>query len=99
MIYNIIVSVSYFFLYSTVWVCYTTDKFEVNKEIYNEVFEKIILILNPIAPHISEEIWNKLGHKEFIAKASWPSFDKSKIDLKAEISEEFVHETLSDIDR
>ena len=77
---------------------YKYREFEVNKEIYNEVFEKIILILNPIAPHISEEIWNKLGHKEFIAKASWPSFDKSKIDLKAEISEEFVHETLSDIE-
>src|SRR3989338_10402353 len=39
---------------------YKYREFEVNKKIYNEVFEKIILILNPIAPHISEEIWNKL---------------------------------------
>lgn len=36
-------------------------------------------LLNPIAPHITEELWQKLGNNDTIAYASWPSFDESKM--------------------
>ncbi len=38
-------------------------------------FEKLVLCLNPFAPHIAEELWQRLGHAPSIAHARWPSFD------------------------
>lgn len=38
--------------------------------------EKIVLLLSPYAPHLSEELWNKLGNRESLIKASWPKFDE-----------------------
>ena len=40
--------------------------------------EGFVQLLNPIAPHITEEIWNKLGHTETIAYSSWPTYDEAK---------------------
>ena len=41
--------------------------------------EDFIKLLNPVAPFISEEIWQLLGHKETIAYESWPTYDESKL--------------------
>lgn len=38
-----------------------------------------IKLLNPIAPHITEELNEKLGNNETLAFANWPTYDKSKI--------------------
>ena len=40
-----------------------------------EVVETFVRLLAPFAPHIAEELWSKLGHKETLAYAPWPSFD------------------------
>src|SRR5262249_2116842 len=34
-----------------------------------------IRLLAPIAPHITEELWQRLGHKELLATKPWPTFD------------------------
>ena len=45
-----------------------------------EYAEGFIKLLNPIAPHITEELWSTvLGHDDTIAFESWPKFDESKI--------------------
>ena len=36
-------------------------------------------MLNPIAPHITEELWQRLGNNDTITYATWPSFDESKM--------------------
>ena len=36
-------------------------------------------LLNPIAPHITEELWQRLGNNDTITYATWPSFDESKM--------------------
>jgi leucyl-tRNA synthetase len=33
----------------------------------------------PFAPHLCEEIWSRLGHKESITQAPWPKFDPAKL--------------------
>jgi leucyl-tRNA synthetase len=44
-------------------------------EIAKEVFELLILMLNPMVPHLSEELWEILGHSgETLAHAPWPKF-------------------------
>jgi leucyl-tRNA synthetase len=47
----------------------------VRPEIAKEVFELMILMLNPMVPHLAEELWEILGHTgETLAHARWPSF-------------------------
>ena len=38
--------------------------------------EPLILMLSPIAPHICEELWSRLGHQESIAHADWPTWEE-----------------------
>ncbi|WP_436859755.1 leucine--tRNA ligase [Staphylococcus caeli] len=51
--------------------CYKAD------EIYKPYIEGFIKMLAPIAPHISEELWSRLGHEETITYQPWPSYDES----------------------
>ena len=44
-----------------------------------EYKEGFLKLLNPIAPHITEELWQMLGHKETIAYEKWPEYDEAKI--------------------
>ena len=39
------------------------------------VVEQLVLILSPFAPHIAEELWQKLGHNKSLAYENWPKFD------------------------
>ena len=38
--------------------------------------EGFVQSINPIAPHMAEELWEKLGHKESLTYAVWPTFDE-----------------------
>jgi leucyl-tRNA synthetase len=70
---------------------------EVNEKTYNEAVKNLALLICPFAPHLAEEMWEKLNGKGFISLAKWPEYDESKIDLKAEAGEEMLHNTISDI--
>jgi leucyl-tRNA synthetase len=41
--------------------------------------EGFMKLLSPVAPHIAEELWSKLGHGETITYAEWPVHDESKL--------------------
>ena len=41
-----------------------------------EVLAPLLVLLSPYAPHISEELWSKLGNKGSISKASFPKFEE-----------------------
>ena len=57
---------------------FTNEVYKINKlpRAYAEGFVKLI---SCIAPHIGEEMWEKLGHKGTIAFESWPTYDESKL--------------------
>ncbi|WJP97226.1 leucine--tRNA ligase [Macrococcus bovicus] len=56
------------------------------EKINKEYVEGFVKMLSPIAPHIAEELWYKLGHTETITYAEWPTFDASKlVDAEVEI--------------
>ncbi len=39
--------------------------------------ESFVKLLSPLAPHIAEELWERLGHTESISNSPWPTFDES----------------------
>lgn len=41
------------------------------------VMEQFVLLLSPLAPHISEELWRLLGHSETLAYEKWPDFEEA----------------------
>ncbi len=47
-----------------------------------DIVEKFVLILAPFAPHIAEELWEKLGHTDNLVYESWPEYDKELIKEK-----------------
>jgi leucyl-tRNA synthetase len=47
-----------------------------NKQMSKENWGTFLILLAPFAPHITEELWEKLGHKDSIHLQSWPSFDE-----------------------
>jgi len=42
-------------------------------------FEDFVKILAPFAPHVAEELWQRLGHKESVTYAPWPKLDEAKL--------------------
>ena len=57
---------------------FTNEVYKVNK-LPREYAEGFVKLISCITPHIGEEMWEKLGHKETIAFASWPKYDESKL--------------------
>jgi leucyl-tRNA synthetase len=41
------------------------------------VSEALVRILAPLAPHIAEELWERLGHEPSISAAAWPEYDEA----------------------
>src|SRR3989338_11358712 len=37
--------------------------------------ETLVVLLAPFAPHITEELWNQLGHKDSVHNQQWPRYD------------------------
>ena len=51
-----------------------------------QFMEGFVKLLSPICPHITEELWSRLGHNDTLAYASWPAYDESKlVDNEVEI--------------
>ena len=62
-----------------------------DESITKDEFKSIITLLNPVAPHITEEIWESQGFEGMLNQAEWPSFDEDKtiddvIELPVQIS-------------
>jgi leucyl-tRNA synthetase len=36
----------------------------------------LLTLLHPFAPHLTEELWERLGHKDCLACHTWPAFDE-----------------------
>jgi leucyl-tRNA synthetase len=55
------------------------NEFEKEMVIPKSVYESFIQLIAPFAPHITEEIWTKMGKKESIHLSEWPEYDIKKI--------------------
>ncbi len=61
------------------------------------ILEKWLKLLSPVIPHITEELWNKLGHQGFLSTESWPKPDLTLINKDIESAINIVERTISDV--
>ncbi len=54
-------------------------KDEKEKSLFAYGLEQLLIVLNPIAPHITDELWQILGHKDIVEKQSWPEYDEKAL--------------------
>ena len=50
-------------------------------ELPRDAAEPFVLLLSPFAPHMGEELWEKLGHAESLAHTPWPDYDEEALTL------------------
>ena len=67
------------------------------KQFDKKTAESLLKMLSVFCPHVSEELWNKIGNKPFISLAEWPKADEKKINEKFEQEEQAVEKLKSDI--
>jgi leucyl-tRNA synthetase len=47
------------------------------KAVLKEAVDALVLLLSPFAPHMAEELWEKLGYREGVVAAGWPAYDEA----------------------
>jgi leucyl-tRNA synthetase len=65
--------------------------------VLHEINTARVAMLSPFAPHIDEEIWEKLGNSGLVSESSWPSVSADVIDPNAIQSEELLKSIMDDI--
>lgn len=50
--------------------------------VFKKAVESIVLLIAPFAPHISEELWSRLGSTVPVYRTEWPSWDESALKLE-----------------
>jgi len=82
---------------------------ELDNSLVTEALNTIVLMLNPVVPHICHVLWQRLGHRQTVVDASWPEVDKTalaqssvlivlqvngKLRAKVEVSKDIDRDTL-----
>ena len=49
---------------------------EPSRRAVREAVETVVSLLNPMAPHLTEELWERLGYRESLVDAPWPTWDE-----------------------
>ncbi len=49
------------------------------EKVNRSIMESFVLLLSPIAPHMMEELWERLGHKTTLAYEKWPTYDEAML--------------------
>jgi leucyl-tRNA synthetase len=47
--------------------------------VMKEALESLVLLLAPFVPHMSEELWQRLGHTELLSSTPWPDYDPTAV--------------------
>lgn len=54
------------------------NEFNDHGKINKADFRTYLILLNPVAPHITEEMWTMMGYEGYLHQTSWPVFDEAK---------------------
>ena len=49
------------------------------RALYAQGFERLLVLLSVMAPHLCEHLWHEMGHEESIFRQSWPAWDERRL--------------------
>jgi len=75
---------------------YIRRKGKINAKVMRDVLHIWTRLLAPFAPHICEEIWERIGETGFVSIAKWPEYDDEKVNVRAEEAEALIINMLED---
>lgn len=52
---------------------------EMNIALFDKAINSLLLVANPFVPHLTEELWEQLGHTDRLYQAAWPKYDESAL--------------------
>ncbi|NHJ23573.1 MAG: leucine--tRNA ligase [Candidatus Lokiarchaeota archaeon] len=67
------------------------------KAVFDDCREKLTLLFHPIAPHLTEEIWESMGKKDVISLAKWPLYNEEFLTSENDFKWNLMNNTLDDI--
>lgn len=70
-----------------------------NKKVFEKIVNSYLIMLSPFCPHFAEEIWEKLGNKNFISLSKWPKCDVKKISEEFERQGQQIEKVIEDINK
>ncbi|QLG49614.1 leucine--tRNA ligase [Natrinema halophilum] len=75
-----------------------SDYAEPHAETYERGLSAVVRLLAPVAPHLAEELYEELGHDEFVAAADWPAaeIDRERVEKRRRLVEN-TREDIRDI--
>ncbi len=76
------------------WYIRRKEKF--NSKVLKEALETWTRLLAPFAPYMCEEIWSELKQSGFVSLADWPVYDKNKVNVQAEETENLIKNVMED---
>jgi leucyl-tRNA synthetase len=56
-----------------------SDSSDQGQALMQEALELIVLMLSPIVPHITQSLWNALGHQGLVVESAWPEYDSAAL--------------------
>jgi leucyl-tRNA synthetase len=71
----------------------------VNKEIFEECKKTLVLLLHPIAPHMTEEIWESIAKEEYVSLAAWPTYNEKLLNQESDYKWKLMNNILEDINK
>ena len=54
------------------------NDFYKKNSVTRDEYRTLLILLNPTAPHITEELWEKMGYDGYIYESAWPEYDEAK---------------------
>jgi len=69
----------------------------VNERIFNGCREKLTILLHPITPHITEELWEISGKEGFLSLKNWPTYDSKLLTNQNDYKWKLLNNTLDSI--
>jgi len=75
------------------------ERAEVTRRVLGEVLDKLLRMLHPLIPFVTEELWTSLTGEETVVTAPWPAADERWIDKEAEAELESLQRLVTEVRR
>ena len=53
--------------------------------VIREAVEAVIVLLSPVAPHMTEELWRTLGHTQSLLNVAWPRYEEAALEVETKL--------------